>query len=100
VLTTTLETKVIIAGVLHVAADVDNHLLNSHRFEATEMIPELDKAPNIPLIETIVAPVVGKLVLSRSVMMGVSRESAAVILELANPPDVTRIETVARDSML
>jgi hypothetical protein len=60
-LTATLAPDKACEGVLHLAEEVDAHMLDSQLMGPIMMDPELDTVPKMPLKKAIEAPVVGKL---------------------------------------
>jgi len=69
---------------LHAAVEVDTHLLISHALESTTITPDPDTVPNIPVNETILAPVVGMLVIFTRAIVGALNER-----KLETPDPVT-----------
>jgi hypothetical protein len=81
-------------GVLHAAVEVDTHLLISHVLEATVITPDPDTVPNIPVNETNLAPVVGKLEVFTRASMGALNERK---LETPDPATLAVVTTKSRE---
>lgn len=83
-------------GVLHAAVEVDTHLLISQVLEATVITPDPDTVPNIPVNETNLAPVVGKLEVFTRASMGALNERK---LETPHPATLAVVTTKSREAL-